>query len=119
VDEEIGVLCGEDSCRARPCVTGNYDLSSRSSLTDQDRRGYDLAVLEGDRLASVNSPPEGSFRNAELGSELRVEPAFAFLLGYHTSEAGWTPMIQRKGMDEIALTGNGVTGHEFANFESE
>ena len=28
-------------------------------------------------------------------------------------------MIQRKGMDEIALSGNGVTGSEFANFDSE
>jgi len=28
-------------------------------------------------------------------------------------------MIQQKGMDEIALSGNGVTGSEFANFESE
>jgi hypothetical protein len=28
-------------------------------------------------------------------------------------------MLKLKGMDEVLLSGNGVTGAEFANFESE
>jgi hypothetical protein len=63
--------------------------------------------------------PEWAFWNAELSRELRIETTASLLLHKRISNRRGASVLQSKGMDEVLLSGNGVAGVEFANFESE